>query len=256
MVHTLDMESNEAPRPMKATLTEGIRKTLVARIQGGHYQPGERLPGEVDLARELDVSIAPIRAALGQLVTAGLIHRRAGSGTYVSPEPIQHELATWTSFTQELRRLGVLFETKVRCFEVVESVPDRVQGRFTRLQSSSALHLERSVAFDGRTRIFTRSWFRDDVIDLPGLEYFTAGNSLYGWFRQQGEEVVFAETKLQVTSMDDELAAHFDADWGTPVVLLAGTAYTRSGQIEYSETFYDHTSFSFTATYATKTGSN
>lgn len=248
------MESVEAPAPSRGTLTEEIRRTLVERIESGQYQSGQRLPSEVELARELDVSIAPIRAAFSQLVSAGMIRRRTGSGTYVSPEPLQHELSTWTSFTQELRRLGVSFDTVVKRFQAVVNVPGRVAARFPR-RTDSTLFLERTVEFDGRVRIFTRSWFRGDVLGkVPSLEYFTGGNSLYAWFRGQGECVVFAETKLQVTSMDEELAHHFGAEWGTPVVLLEGTAYTRSGQIEYSETYYDHTSFTFTATYATRTG--
>lgn len=251
------MESKEASTKTRGTLTEEIRRTLIDRIESGYYQPGQRLPSEVELARELSVSIAPIRAAFAQLVSAGLINRRPGSGTYVSAEPLQHELSTWTSFTQELRRLGVDFETRVQNYRAAVGIPPRVKKRFSLLAEETAMHLERAVEFDGRVRIYTRSWFRGDVLDdIADLEYFASGNSLYSLFRDQGESVVFVETKLQVTSMDDELASHFDAEWGTPVVLLEGTAYTRSGQIEYSETYYEHTSFSFTATYATRTGTD
>jgi len=249
------MESKDASQQARATLTEEVRHTLIDRIRRGHYRYGQKLPGEVELARELDVSIAPIRTALAQLVSAGIVNRRAGSGTYVSPEPLQHELSTWTSFTQELRRLGVQFETHVKGYGATSDVPERVTERFSGLKQAPAMRLERTVEFDERVRIFTRSWFRSDVLgEVPNLEYFTSGDSLYSWFRGQGEGVVFAETRLQVTFMDDQLAGRFGAEWGTPVVLLEGTAYTRSGQIEYSETYYDHSSFTFTATYATRTG--
>lgn len=251
------MECKEARTELPAglTLTEEVRWTLISRMKNGFYAPGQKLPSEIDLASELGVSVAPIRAAFAQLVSAGLINRRSGSGTYVSQEPLQHQLSTWVSFTQELRRLGIDFATKVERYEEVDEIPSRVLARFPYLADASAMQLERIVEFDDRVRIITRSWFRCDWMEkIPSLEYFAEGNSLYSWFRNQGKRVVFAETNLQVTFMDDELAEGFGSEWGTPVVLLDGAAYTRSGQIEYSETYYDHTSFTFTATYATRTG--
>ena len=49
-------------------------------------RPGEELPPIRTLALQLKVTPNPIVKAYGELETAGVVHKRQGSGTYVSEE--------------------------------------------------------------------------------------------------------------------------------------------------------------------------
>ncbi len=70
-----------APVP---TLSERVAEQLRQRITSGEFPVGSLLPGELDLAEELEVSRNSVREALRALVHAGMLGARAGYGTYVT----------------------------------------------------------------------------------------------------------------------------------------------------------------------------
>lgn len=60
-----------------------VEGTLRSQIAEGMWQPGEKLPGEYDLAKQHDVAYATVRQAITNLVQDGLVNRIRGKGTYV-----------------------------------------------------------------------------------------------------------------------------------------------------------------------------
>ena len=63
--------SNSAQRDIP--LTEKVVKEIRTEIGAGSLEPGRYLPSERELCRRLGVSRFTVRAALGSLVTAGLL---------------------------------------------------------------------------------------------------------------------------------------------------------------------------------------
>jgi DNA-binding GntR family transcriptional regulator len=64
------------------TLSDKVYDFIRSGIVNGQFQPGTRLK-ETDLAEMLGVSTTPVREALRQLTSAGLVERRRYQGTYV-----------------------------------------------------------------------------------------------------------------------------------------------------------------------------
>jgi len=65
---------------------EQIADHLLGEIAAGLLAPGERLPGERELAQHLSVGRASVREALGYLQVQELIVTRPGSGSYVADD--------------------------------------------------------------------------------------------------------------------------------------------------------------------------
>lgn len=71
------VNSTAAPKHLLAE--EAIRDA----IQTGRYPPASRLPGEIELAKTLQVSTQTLQAALRRLCNQGLLERRPRVGTFV-----------------------------------------------------------------------------------------------------------------------------------------------------------------------------
>jgi len=73
-------------------LSKVVRDEVLAMIVGGSLQPGDRI-NEPDVARRLEVSRVPVREALRELESTGLVVSRKHAGVFVrelSPVEIRH----------------------------------------------------------------------------------------------------------------------------------------------------------------------
>ncbi|MGD9091271.1 MAG: FadR/GntR family transcriptional regulator [Anaerolineales bacterium] len=68
------------------TLPEVITKQVLNLLASGVLKPGDKLPAERDLARQLNVGRTSVREALKLLTLSGLLEAKRGDGTYVRQE--------------------------------------------------------------------------------------------------------------------------------------------------------------------------
>lgn len=71
----------------RSRLYEDIVRQIQDLIAAEHLQPGNRLPGERELADLLSVSRASVREALRVLDYIGVVEVRSGEGTFVATTP-------------------------------------------------------------------------------------------------------------------------------------------------------------------------
>ena len=90
--------------------TSEARAGLEALLRGS--PGGTRLPGERELAQNLGVARMTLRAAMDDLVVAGRIARRPGSGTFVTHTSVAKD-ARLTSFSQDMAARGMTASSKV-----------------------------------------------------------------------------------------------------------------------------------------------
>jgi len=71
----------------KGILSEKVAEDIRKMIQDKNYQPGDKLPNELDLSDLINVSRSTIREAIKILVSTNVLEVKRGRGTFVSQNP-------------------------------------------------------------------------------------------------------------------------------------------------------------------------
>ena len=65
------------------TIAEQAYKALKELLESGDFAPGQKLPSEDEMARQLNISRITLRTALQKLELLGYVDRKRGVGTFV-----------------------------------------------------------------------------------------------------------------------------------------------------------------------------
>jgi GntR family transcriptional regulator, transcriptional repressor for pyruvate dehydrogenase complex len=76
----------------RAASAERVVAAVRHMLADGLVKPGERLPAEHELVRELDVTRTGVRTGLHLLKAMGVVEMRSGLGSYIAPSPPNLEL--------------------------------------------------------------------------------------------------------------------------------------------------------------------
>ena len=151
-----------APSVKRVCMRDHIRDVLVARILDGTYAPGTQLK-ELSLAREFNVSQAPIREALRELEGSGLVTSERYRGTRVRGADSQEMRESYElRATLEVRAVElaipcapeVLAELK-QCLRLMKTA---VQANDVETYIVEALRLHRHLIVASHNRTFVSVW--------------------------------------------------------------------------------------------------
>ncbi len=68
----------------RETLLDSVAKRMIQLLMDGHYQAGEKLPSEHELASQFNVGRGTIREAIKALAIVGFVRAERGKGTFVA----------------------------------------------------------------------------------------------------------------------------------------------------------------------------
>lgn len=109
-----------SPVPLYLQLTEFLRERILSR----EWPSGEQIPTEVELCSTYGVSRITVRQALALLVRDGLLVRGRGKGTFVREPSLTAAPRSVSSFSTELRELGMKPGSRTLDTETLAAPPE------------------------------------------------------------------------------------------------------------------------------------
>src|SRR5690242_5043228 len=210
--------SGDAAAPLRRVplyaQAEQVLEDLLVRRQ---YRIGDRIPPEVELVRSLGVSRATIRAAVGRLVSRGLLVRRQGSGTFLArlperggqPSPAGIKLGSSVAqpgrletYTSIAERLGVKAGSQHLRVEAARTTPEEadalelpVTGEVTRVS--------RVLLLDGEPVAWMIDVLSADLIPAAKVrQLLSPGQMMLDLLLDEGIPVAFTEVEISTALLN------------------------------------------------------
>lgn len=230
----------QSDRPVYHQIADELR----ARIRGGTYPPGGKLPSEAELVEEFGVTRVTVRRGLAVLQQEGLVEARRGMGVFV-PEPPPVLALRTSRFSRAARRsgkgalaaeaeaLGLTWQSEELETAIVDVTPAvaAVLG-----EDRAAVKRRRMWVGDVPTQL-ADSYVPasiDSVIGWSGGAQAPGG--IYGLLEEHGHTITRFREELAARQASPEEAVALQLPAASPVVRLVRHAIDQGGRVvEYFE---------------------
>jgi GntR family transcriptional repressor for pyruvate dehydrogenase complex len=148
-------------------LPELIAEQIVGVIRDTPLQPGDRLPPEVELARQLGVGRTSVREALQKLQTLGIVEVIRGRGVFVSEPSVDDGQQAFTRWSTEgLFAIEELLETRMALEVAAAALASgrATQEEIERLESINLDHLAAGRVENLRELVSTDQKFHETLM--------------------------------------------------------------------------------------------
>lgn len=226
--------------PLHMQLTVLLRQA----IEAGRFRPGSRLPSERELTARYGISRITAKAALQELVRAGLAFRRQGKGTFVT-RPRLREMSLSASFSEDMRQRGHVPSSRLLALEFL--LPDdQVRERLGLPPGGRCIRLARVRLADGEPVAIETAHVPAEL--CPGLENedLERGSLYEAFSRLCGLRPAWAEGIIEAAAAGEEQASLLALRAGDPVLSIRRVTYNENYVVlEWVHSVYRADRFSF-----------
>ncbi len=202
----------------------------------GDLAPGSQLPSEPDLAKALQVSRSTLRAALSSLELRGLVVRKPGVGTFVTPlELFQNNLNQNSDVSDLIQSMGHkpgvgLMKTRVM------SSPTEVSSALSLESGTPVVEVVRVRTADGRPVVYEEEYFQESYLkdstppmSLDALtRYVLRIERLYAILDEYlGRHVVAGQARLIPVVADKKMSSLLEVQKGAPLLHIKQVDFDR-----------------------------
>ena len=198
---------------------------LTERIADGTWKPGQAIPNESDLARDLGVSTGTVRKALELMEGGRMLIRRQGRGTFVTDPAASEHIDRFHA----LRRPdGTVVSGAIEVVEIAQDVAGQAERPHLHLEKDDLVWRLVRLRRDGE-RVYMRERVALPVKLFPQVRADSA-NRIVALAHSRGLMLGNSEERIALGTVSAEAAAALAVPPDTPVLILDRVVRTTEGQ--------------------------
>lgn len=211
-----------------------IETWLRELIIGG--REGDPLPSESALAERFGVSRMTARQAMQSLAAEGLVSRQRGSGTFIAPQPLHRHSGPLMSFTEDMRRRGLIASSRLMTAELRQPRGEEVNA--LRVASGQrVVAISRLRLADGRPMAIEDTVLTPDCV--PVLSEDLESGSLHRALRGIGRQPTTAICRISAEEANASVASLLEVRRHAAVLQEQRVISDQGGEpLEFTTTVY------------------
>ncbi len=222
-------------------LYEQIARPIEVAILSGELPAGAMIEDEVSMAARLDVARPTARRALQELVNKGLLSRRRGVGTRVTPTHV-HRPMKLSSLNEDLSDAGFTPSTKVLNYLVREA--DAEEAELLGIQPGDGVLSVRRLRFADDHPLAILS--NIIPLDIAPTWQELGAHGLYRCLSNRGVLIASAQQEIGARGADAEEATTLGEDVGAPLLTMHRVGRNAEGRsVEIGDHVYRPGLYSF-----------
>ncbi len=215
-----------------------LQRELGGRI--ANAEPGEKLPPEPELARQMGVSRSTLREAMRFFETQGLLMRRQGAGTFVVDKNgvFDTGLEVLESLETIADRMGL--EVSIDGLEIEELSADAKLAEALEVQIGAKLiSVTRVINVKKRPAAYLRDILPRDVLSQQDLGEGFTGSVLDLLLKRGDPPLEYSRTEIRAVAARSKEARALHIQRGDVLLMLEADLVTKTGNvIDHSHSYF------------------
>lgn len=215
-----------------------IASDIERKIHKGTYKEGDKLPTEMQLCEQYEVSRMTIRKALEKLIDNGWLYRIQGSGNYVKKD-VRRKAYSGDSKTFGLTKYlkNSTITSEMLDFKIIAADEELARKLYCK-EYDIIYYVERLRIVDGESYVLEYSYFLEKYV--KGLSEKIIKSSIYRYIEEDlGHKIQQSTNEVRAEIADFKLANILKIKEGEALLVNESTVYLDNGQaFEYSIDFH------------------
>ncbi len=202
-----------------------IKDWITGEINSGRISEGERIPGEYDLSKKLNVSRGTVREAIRELIDEGVLYTIHGRGTFVrEPESAAWSMNTIVSVADSFDQVNIEYTTAL--LDIQKVIPDpAIAARLHIDPRAEVIRLERLRSIKNEPVHLSRSYLPASIAEAL-LDIDLTDKSLYRVMDEElGVKVARVDRRIMARIANPHEVNLLEIPPVSAVLVLDGIAY-------------------------------